>query len=225
MGIRYTKKQDEQELKNVADPWNIIGIGRVMPISTRDVQKVSLCGGLTDIEIATYLDGNADADLQMRVINAAQQDATLRDLLATAADIDEEILQIHQKDGSKTLPLASLAATEAGETHTCGMRCEAFILQRYGIPCDEAELIDEARCQGWLQQGGTRIGNIGNVLEKKGLIVTKEFEYTLEALSRLLSEGKHVIAVVDGGELVGERRAEAYEDRYIGEIPDHALAG
>ncbi len=53
--------------------------------------------------------------------------------------------------------------------------------------------------------------------------MTKEFDYSIDDIDRLLREGKDVIAVVDGGELVGDRNMERMEDKYIGEIPDHAI--
>lgn len=223
MGIRYIKKQEDRTLQNVADPWNIIGIGRVAPIRTHDVPKVALCGGLTDVEIATYLDGNAGADLQMRVIREARQNPTLQALLQRATEIDEEVEKLVLCGDVKSLPLTAMAATDGDESRSCGQHCEEYVLHRRGIVFDEAELIHVAREHGWLQEGGTRIGDIGNVLEKVGLHVTKEFGYTLDDVQQMLADGKDVIAVVDGGELVGDRNMERMEDKYIGEIPDHAV--
>ena len=223
MGIRYIKKQEDRTLQNVADPWNIIGIGRVAPIRTHDVPKVALCGGLTDVEIATYLDGNAGTDLQMRVIREARQNPTLQALLQRATEIDEEVEKLVQRGDVKNLPLTAMAASDGDDSRSCGQHCEEFVLRRRGIVFDEAELIRVAREQGWLQEGGTRIGDIGNVLEKVGLRVTKEFGYTLDDVQQMLADGKDVIAVVDGGELVGDRNMERMEDKYIGEIPDHAV--
>lgn len=223
MGIIYTKKQEDRTLKNVADPWNIVGIGRVAPIKTHEVPIVALCGTLTDVEIATYLDGNAGAELILRVQDEAAKNPTLAALLRRSEEIDDEVEQLLREGNLKSLPLTAMAATQQGEASTCGLSCEEFVMERRSIVFDEAELISVSREQGWLQKGGTRIGDIGNVLEKAGLRVTKNFDYTLDDLQRLLSEGKDVIAVVDGGELVGDRDMERLEDKYIGEIPDHAV--
>lgn len=225
MGIRYTKKQDEQEMKNVADPWHIIGmdLGHKRPLSSRQAPIVSLIGGFSDVEIATYLDGNAGADLQMRIIREASHNPTLQALLERAAEIDEDVERLVRQGDVKSLPLTAMAATENDESRSCGQHCEEFVLRHRNIVFDEAELIHVAREHGWLQEGGTRIGDIGNVLEKVGLKVTKEFGYTLDDLHQLLADGKDIIAVVDGGELVGDRNMERMEDKYIGEIPDHAV--
>lgn len=225
MGIRYTKKQDEQDMKNVADPWHIIGmdLGHQRPLTSRKTPIVALAGGLSDVEIATYLDGNAGADLQMRVIREARQNPTLQDLLQRATEIDDGVEKLVRRDDIKSLPLTAVAATDGEESSSCGQHCEEFVLRRRGIVFDEAELIHVARENGWLQEEGTRIGDIGNVLEKVGLHVTKEFGYTLDDVQQMLADGKDVIAVVDGGELVGDRNMERMEDKYIGEIPDHAV--
>lgn len=225
MAIRYTKKQEDRTLKNVADPWNISGIGRVAPIKTHEVPIVALCGSLSDIEIATYLDGNAGADLILRVQEEARHNAQLRRLLQLSADIDADVERLTQQEkNTRSVPLTALAATEQdSDAATCGLHCEEFVLHRRGIIFDEEQLISVSREHGWLRKGGTRIGDVGNVLETVGLHVSKNFDYTLADLQQLLSQGKDVIAVVDGGELIGDREAERCEDRYIGEIPDHAV--
>ncbi len=225
MGIRYTKKQDEQEMKNTADPWHVIGmnLGDKRPLTSRTTPVVALAGGLSDIEIATFLDGNAGADLQMRVVREARRDPALQRLLQDSAEIDTEVERLVHQDGVKNLPLTALAASEQDDGSSCGLHCEEFVLQRRGIVFDDAELIRVARENGWLQDDGTRIGDVGNVLEKVGLRVTKDFGFSLDDVARLLAEGKDVIAVVDGGELVGDRDTERMEDKFIGEIPDHAL--
>jgi len=55
------------------------------------------------------------------------------------------------------------------------------------------------------------------------LTINKSFDHSLEDLRVALDEGKDVIAIVDGGELVGDRKAEILEDIFVGEIPDHAV--
>ena len=144
------------------------------------------------------------------------------DLLRPWADHDTSWQELLRTE-SKNLPLTALAASEQDDGSSCGLHCEEFVLQRRGIVFDDAELIRVARENGWLQDDGTRIGDVGNVLEKVGLRVTKDFGFSLDDVARLLAEGKDVIAVVDGGELVGDRDTERMEDKFIGEIPDHAL--
>jgi hypothetical protein len=53
--------------------------------------------------------------------------------------------------------------------------------------------------------------------------VEKHFGCTLELAAEWLRQGRSLILVVDGGELVGDTRAERLEDLYIGGIPDHAV--
>ena len=84
-------------------------------------------------------------------------------------------------------------------------------------------MVDLAKKKHWLREGGTRIGDVGNTLETVGLTIEKSFDHSLEDLKKALDEGKDVIAIVDGGELVGDRKAEILEDIFVGEIPDHAV--
>ncbi|MBQ2586843.1 MAG: hypothetical protein II570_07960, partial [Bacteroidaceae bacterium] len=92
-----------------------------------------------------------------------------------------------------------------------------------GIKFVADELVELAKKKHWLREGGTRIGDVGNTLETVGLTIDKSFDHSLEDLKKALDEGKDVIAIVDGGELIGDRKAEILEDIFIGEIPDHAV--
>ncbi|MCH5177916.1 MAG: hypothetical protein J1F25_07810 [Prevotellaceae bacterium] len=223
MGIKYTRRKDDDERKNTADPWHVFGMGFGIPISTKDEPMVSLTGGLSDVEVATYLDGNASLELQMRVLDTAAHVPSLAALLQRAEEVDEDVERMVADGQVCNLPLAAMAALSETEANVCDVRCEEFVLVRRGMAVSTAELHEEARQKGWLQEGGTRIGDVGNLLESKGLAVTREFNYTLADVERFLAEGKDVIAVVDGGELVGDRELERLEDRFIGEIPDHAV--
>lgn len=253
MAIRYTRKKDEADQKNTADPWRVFGLGFGMPIRTADEPRVSLTGTLTDEEVATYLDGNASAELQMRTLAEAARLPHFERFLQRAQELDEDVERMAREGNIRQLPLVAMAATERKQDQQakdqvqsikykeegteladvfpeeppmpngCDVRCEEFVLKRRGLIGSSEELMEEAKEKGWLHEGGTRIGDVGNLLEQRGLTVVREFNFTLDDVARFLSEDKDVIAVVDGGELVGDREAEMLEDRFIGEIPDHAV--
>ena len=53
--------------------------------------------------------------------------------------------------------------------------------------------------------------------------VERRFCREINELFRELEQGHDVIACVDGGELSGNLEQEEFEDRWIGEIPDHVV--
>ena len=226
MAINYYKKKDnELKDKNTANPWqvSVYGLGFEKQEEVQVPLNTALVDGLSDEEIAKFLDGSADARLQMKVLKAAQVNPMLANLLCEAAEIDKEVERIMKEGNLKRLPLGALAASEDGSGSACGLRCEEFILNKRGIKFVADELVELAKKKHWLREGGTRIGDVGNTLETVGLTIDKSFDHSLEDLKKALDEGKDVIAIVDGGELIGDRKAEILEDIFIGEIPDHAV--
>lgn len=226
MAINYHKKKDyELKDKSTANPWqvSVYGLGFEKEEEVQLPRNTALVDGLTDEDIAKFLDGAADANLQMRVLKEARVNPMLADLLCQAAEIDKEMERVMKESNLKRLPLGALAASENGSGSACGLRCEEFIFTKRGIPFVEDELIKLAKEKHWLKTGGTRIGDVGNTLATAGLTINKGFDHSLEDLREALDEGKDVIAIVDGGELVGDRKAEILEDIFVGEIPDHAV--
>ena len=226
MAINYYKKKDnELKDKNTANPWqvSVYGLGFEKQEEVQVPLNTALVDGLSDEEIAKFLDGSADARLQMKVLKEAQVNPMLANLLCEAAEIDKEVERIMKEGNLKRLPLGALAASEDGSGSACGLRCEEFILNKRGIKFEADELVELAKKKHWLREGGTRIGDVGNTLETVGLTIEKSFDHSLEDLKKALDEGKDVIAIVDGGELIGDRKAEILEDIFIGEIPDHAV--
>ena len=226
MAINYYKKKDnELKDKNTANPWqvSVYGLGFEKQEEVQVPRNTALVDGLSDEEIAKFLDGSADARLQMKVLKEAHVNPMLANLLCEAAEIDKEVERIMKEGNLKRLPLGALAASEDGSGSACGLRCEEFILNKRGIKFVADELVELAKKKHWLREGGTRIGDVGNTLETVGLTIDKSFDHSLEDLKKALDEGKDVIAIVDGGELIGDRKAEILEDIFIGEIPDHAV--
>ena len=60
-------------------------------------------------------------------------------------------------------------------------------------------------------------------LEDEGLIVSRKYYATLQDVKGELASGSGVIVVIDGGEIDGDETAEKIEDRFVGEMPDHAI--
>lgn len=124
--------------------------------------------------------------------------------------------------GMCNTPMVAMAAS-CGEENYCCLECEKYILRKLLIEFDEQQLMIDAISRGWLKTEGTALHNVGRHMERKGLIVKRQYNCTLDDLHNYLKEKKYVIAAVDGGELLGNRKEELIEDTIIGQIPDHTV--
>ena len=223
MALTYHKKDDEREEKNTADPWRVFGMGYRREKAPNVPVAATLTGGFKDETIAAYLDGSASPATIRDVQRQAAANPSLAAFLRLAQDIDEDVIG-QMRDGQLAeLPLTAVAASERTGCNACGLRCEEYVLQSRGVHYDDVELVRQSQQHGWLRPDGMRIGDVGNALSLCGLHVEKHFNCTLELAAEWLRQGRSLILVVDGGELVGDPVQERLEDLYIGGIPDHAV--
>lgn len=122
----------------------------------------------------------------------------------------------------RTLPMTAMAA-EDQQNNLCAIRCEGVALRHFGFEVDDEALIEESRAEGWLRAEGTALHHIGKLSGRRGLNVARRYDCSTDDILRALEKNQIVIAVVDGGELVGDPEWESMEDAIIGEIPDHAV--
>ena len=170
--------------------------------------------------LAAFLDGNATAQECQQILDALAVDSSLRELLEISQSVDSKLGLVSRE--CEVIPMAAMAAS-CGEDCLCSLECEKYILNRYGIEFDEQELLQNAIQNGWQKQCGTALHNVGRHLESKGLVLTRQYKATIEDIAEALSDNKGVIVAVDGGELLGDRVAEAIEDILIGPQPDHMV--
>lgn len=170
--------------------------------------------------IAAYLDGRATPTECRQVLNALQHDEQLRELLQVSLAVDTEMgLLVHRQD---FLPMTSLAA-ECGENSYCCLECEKHIMRQHGIDYNEQQLLNNAIRQGWLKENGTALHNVGRHLETAGLLVSRQYNASIQDIVEALSNGESVIVAVDSGELTGDTHIETLEDAFIGSLPDHTV--
>ena len=170
--------------------------------------------------IAAYLDGRATPTECRQVLNALQHDEQLRELLQVSLAVDTEMgLLVHRQD---FLPMTSLAA-ECGENSYCCLECEKHIMRQHGINYDEQQLLNNAIRQGWLKENGTALHNVGRHLETAGLVVSRQYNASIQNIVEALNNGESVIVAVDSGELTGDTHIETLEDAFIGSLPDHTV--
>ncbi|MGN0221561.1 MAG: RyR domain-containing protein [Prevotella sp.] len=168
---------------------------------------------ISDELLAAFLDGNTNAEDTMRVLKAAEQDMELQEIIRIANEVDED-MAITVKP--TIIPMTAMAAKKK-ETYLCDIECEEFVLHQFGIEVTHKSLLDTAYKNCWLRDKGMPLYNIGRLLEKNNLSVSRRYNSTIEEVVRLLSAGNQLIAVVDDT-LLGN--AQSSENQH----PNHAVA-
>ena len=170
--------------------------------------------------LAAYLDGNATTRESGEIFNALSSDAELREILSISQAVDCELGLMSQD--CEFIPMTAMAAS-CNETNYCSLECEKYILRQLDVDFDEKLLLQNAIRNGWQKGAGTALYNVGRHLESKGLVVTRQYNATIDDIAKALAAHESVIVAVDGGELLGNRVDEITEDMLIGQIPDHTV--
>lgn len=150
---------------------------------------------ISDELLAAYLEGNVNDKELSQVLNAVGSDAELQETLDIALQLEEE-----------EHPMLQMAAE--GGRNLCDVQCEAYVLKRYGIDCNEEELLEVAKENHWIRRAGTPLQYMGNLLEDKGLSVTRIYGATIDDIKCALQSGNGVIVAVDSDKLYPERPDE-----------------
>ena len=168
---------------------------------------------ISDELLAAFLDGNTNAEDTMRVLNAAEQDMELQEIIHIASEVDEDMAITIKPT---IIPMTAMAAKKK-ETYLCDIECEEFVLHQFGIEVTHKSLLDTAYKNCWLKDKGMPLYNIGRLLEKNNLPVSRRYNSTIEEVVRLLSAGNQLIAVVDDTILCNTLSCD-------GQHPNHAVA-
>lgn len=143
-----------------------------------------------------YVSGQATLEEIALVSMAVKEDPELGELV--------EVLENLHKSGfldgnAGEIPMASMAAMSEG--NLCDVMCEQYILKDY-LGKDAAEnLVSEAMDNCWLKESGTPLHNMGRLLEKNGMSVSRKYDCSIDEMANLLNSRCKLIAVVDYGQL------------------------
>lgn len=96
---------------------------------------------------------------------------------------------------SMVLPAAALAASSSA--NDCVVRCEQYVLERFGRMPEYNSLAEEAKSHGWLQENGTPLYNIGRTLEMAAFSVARVYNGSLKTLGNELAAGCSVIVALN----------------------------
>lgn len=102
---------------------------------------------------------------------------------------------------------------------TCAVASQRMILNQFGIPVSESQLVYEATSHGWLSSTGTSPDAMGNLLSLHG--IPTHSGQGIESLIHELSQGHKIIVGLDSEELNGI--APVFEDWIHPNGADHAL--
>lgn len=168
---------------------------------------------ISDELLAAFLDGNTSAADTRRVLKAAQHDAQLQELIRIASLVDEDI---NAQSHTAVIPMTTMAAKKKDD-YLCDIECEEFVLRQLGIEATHKSLLDTAYKNRWLREKGMPLYNMGRLLEKSHLTVSRRYGSTIDDVARLLDAGNQLIAVIDNTLLAHPSVAEEKH-------PNHAVA-
>lgn len=169
---------------------------------------------ISDELLAAFLDGNTSAAETLSVLQAAEHDKELQAMIRIAQEVDADLA--NASAATKPLPMTAVAARQR-EGYLCDIECEEFVLHQLGIEATHKSLLDEAYRNCWLKEQGMPLYNIGRLLEKNNLSVSRRYDATLSDVATLLNQGNQLIAVVDNTLLAPE------EQTYGALQPNHAV--
>lgn len=171
---------------------------------------------ISDEQLSAFLDGNTSKEDTLLILKAAEEDDELRNIIRIANEVDNDMTK--QETAASKIPMTAMAAQQK-DNYLCDIECEEFVLLQFGIEITHKSLLDEAYRNYWLKDKGMPLYNIGRLLEKNNLSVSRRYNSTLEDIKRLLEAGNQLIAVLDNAMLDGIGNSD--EDKAL---PNHAVA-
>jgi len=131
-----------------------------------------------------------------------------------------DLYRIHNRAMNRLKKIARIGLS--ADDSLCAVRCEQYVLDVLGIHKKITELTRLAKRNGWLQNTGCRLEDLGRIPDYFGLKV-KRTNGTLSDIENALNRNAQVILAVDGGELIGDIREEIAEDIIAGKVADHCV--
>ena len=156
--------------------------------------------------IAAYLDGNASPKEIRELLAEIKANPVLRETLEISMQMEEE--------QETAFPMLRMAAET--KDNLCDFLCELYILKQRGIEVNAEELLESARSHKWVQASGTPLHAVGQLLASQGLMVTRQYEATLQDIQKAIDANNEVIAIIDSDKLYPERSDEE-------NAPNHAV--
>jgi len=106
---------------------------------------------------------------------------------------------------------------------TCAIKSQQLILNEFGIPVTEDQLVQYSMEHGWYNGNGTSMSDVGKLIADAGIPCTQHAGANRYDLTNELIQGHKVIVAVDSGELWDNGILDWLKDIFVGDTPDHAL--
>lgn len=109
---------------------------------------------------------------------------------------------------------------------TCAIKSQQLILNEFGLPVTEDQLVQYSMEHGWYtgDGSGTLMSDIGKLLADAGIPCTQRVDANVFDLTSELAQGHKVIVGVDSAELWNDNWLMRWiKDLFNGDTPDHAL--
>ncbi len=151
---------------------------------------------ISQAAIERYVKGQSSLEEIALITRAMQGDEDFCKMITLLEGLHKDGLL--EEDGG-TIPMASMAAMSQG--NLCDVLCEQYILKDYLGGGEADDYIGEALDNCWLKEAGTPLHNMGRLLERHGMTVTRKYECSVGELQEKLEKKYRIIAVVDYGQL------------------------
>lgn len=151
---------------------------------------------IPDNLIAACLDGTADLQDVQALLKAMRTNPAVCDIMQVLSE-DEA------NDMTDTYPILRMAAEN--QKNLCAFYSELFVLRKRNMPVDADTLLQLAQDNRWVTEHGTPLYSIGQLLASQGLMITRQYDATMEDIKAVLQAGNEVIAAVDNDKLYPNR--------------------
>ena len=143
-----------------------------------------------------YISGNASLEELALITRALKNDEEFRQMVKLLEDLHKDGLLY---DNGLDLPMASSAAVS--DKNLCDVMCEQYILRDYLGEDAKQDYTQDFMENSWLKESGTPLHNMGRLLEKNGMTVSRTYDCSQQDIIDALSKRYKVMAVVDYGQL------------------------
>ena len=134
----------------------------------------------------------------------------------------------HSIVDEQTLNFSVMNDIQQHHPDTCAIKAQQIILNEFGIPCTEDQLVEYSAEHGWYKGEGTSMADVGKLLVDGGVPCTQQDHANAFDLVSELSQGHKIIVGVDANELWNDdsirgKFSNWYNDFFNGDTPDHAV--
>jgi len=166
---------------------------------------------ISDELLALFVEGRTTVEESAAVLAAAKENLDIRYYLETAIE-DGMFFKTKVSENAASKPVCQLynlnikhlpvmRAAASSKTNDCVVKCEAFVLSKFGKDSQYKKLHREARHHDWLRKEGTPLYNIGRLLELAQLSVSRRFGGTIDEMQSELNGNCSIIVALNAGRL------------------------